>query len=233
MNANDFPHRTHIFFLQCRPTCRNYFRLTYPDLSLCLYHRVHTKFSLAFQSIVFNSIKLSITNEGLCTHACYSSDPFSHTVEETTSRTGKKCIKNDIFIEFLLVRNQHLLRPSIIIIIVVIAVLVVDDDDDEIKLLNIQKYRFWSNGFKAYTFQLGFFSFSVWNKQEKWKWNNERNRSDLVAHGHCRLDRFYSYLLLCVHILKCVRPFCIKSIWISCRWVFHERKYTSAVDLFN
>lgn len=90
--------------------------------------------------------------------------PLSSTVKETTIRT-EECTKNDIFIEFL-VRNQHLLKPSITIIIIAVAV-AGDDDDDEIKLLSIQKYRFRSNGFKAYTFQLGFFSFSVSNKQEK------------------------------------------------------------------
>lgn len=141
---------------------------------------------------MFNLIKLSITNEGLCTHACHSLDHSQ--VQQIQPQSWGKCIKNDIFIEFLLVRNQHLLKPSIIIIVVFVVVAIavavaIDDDDDEIKLLNIQKYRFWSNGFKAYTFQLGSISFlccSVSNKQEKWKWNNTRNRSDPVVHGHCR-----------------------------------------------
>lgn len=88
----------------------------------------------------------------------------SQVSKETTIRT-EEYSKNDIFIEFL-VRNQHLLKPSITIIIIAVAG---DDDDDEIKLLSIQKYRFRSNGFKAYTFQLGFFSFSVSNETRKMK----------------------------------------------------------------
>lgn len=190
-------------------------------LSVSIIECIQT-FSLAFQSIVFDSIKLSIANEGLCTHACHSSDPFSNTAEETTSRAGRKmCIKNDIFIEFLLVRNQHLLRPSIIIIIVVIAIAVavaavVVDDDDEIKLLSIQKYRFWSNGFKAYTFQLGFFSFLLFryrmNKRKKWKWNNERNRSDPVVHGHCRPRPVCRTDLLLLYIHTLFKMYTIKSI---------------------
>lgn len=112
------------------------------------------------------------------------------------SQDWKKCIKNDIFIEFLLVRNQHLLRPSIIIIIVIAFAVAVDadDDDDEIKLLSIQKYRFWSNGFKAYTFQLGFFSFLLFryriNKKNENGTMKKKHRSDPVVHGHCRPDRF-------------------------------------------
>lgn len=59
-------HIVCINILQCRPTCRNPFRLTYPARSV---HHWAQNFPVAFQSIVFSSIKLSITNEGLCTHA--------------------------------------------------------------------------------------------------------------------------------------------------------------------
>lgn len=105
------------------------------DLSRSL--SLSIKISLAFQSIVFNQTKLSIANEGLCTHACTNiCNTLRSQVNETTARTGKY-IKNDIFIEFL-ARNQHLLKPSIIDYC---CCCVVDDDDDEIKLLSIQKYR--------------------------------------------------------------------------------------------
>lgn len=76
INANDFPHCTQIF--STYNVDQHVGTIFVWPIPISVYHWVHTNVSLAFQSIVFNSIKLSIANEGLCTHACCSSDPFSN-----------------------------------------------------------------------------------------------------------------------------------------------------------